>query len=265
MQWNDYEISVNVSLLFTELPYKERFRAAAESGFVAVETWWPFSEAHPGDEKLDELAGLIHDAGVRLTGLNFFAGDMSAGERGIACRTERQGELEVNTDAVLRVARATECRGFNLLYGQPDEGADTSTHRQVALNAYRKAAQTVEEIGGVILVEPLAEGMNGTYPLTTHHQALELVEEIGHGAALLLDTFHLGRNGIDVPSAVHESSGRIGHVQLADVPDRGEPGSGELDWPAVGEALRSTGYTGSVAAEYKPTRRTEDTLSWLKL
>lgn len=264
MQWNGYEISANVSLLFTELPYKDRFKAAADAGFVAVESWWPFPEAHPGDSELDKLADTIHDAGVRLTGLNFFAGDMPSGERGVACRPERQEELEANTEAVLRVARATECRGFNLLYGQPETDTDAVTHRQVALSAYRQAAQATERIGGVVLIEPLAEGLNGTYPLTTHHQALELADEVGHGSALLLDTFHLGRNGIDPARAAEESAGKIGHVQLADTPDRGEPGSGELDWSAFGVALRSSGYSGSVAAEYKPARSTEETLSWLK-
>lgn len=264
MQWNGYEISANVSLLFTELPYRDRFKAAADAGFVAVETWWPFPEAHPGNSALDELADTIHDAGVRLTGLNFFAGDMPAGERGIACRPERHKELAANTEAVLRVAHATECRGFNLLYGQPEEDTDPAIHRQIAVEACRRATQAVEEIGGVVLIEPLAEGLNGTYPLTTHHHALELAEEIGHGAALLFDTFHLGRNGINLARAAEESAGRIGHVQLADTPDRGEPGSGTLDWTTVGTSLRHIGYEGTVAAEYKPTKPTEETLSWLK-
>ncbi|GAA1171962.1 TIM barrel protein [Nesterenkonia xinjiangensis] len=264
MQWNGYEISANVSLLFTELPYMERFEAAFESGFRAVESWWPFTRAHPGDAALDDLVGTIHDSGVRLTGLNFFAGDMAGGERGIACRPERQAELEANTEAVLRVALATGCRGFNLLYGQPDGGAEPSTHRTIAVTAYRRAAEAVEEIGGTVLIEPLAGGLNGTYPLTTHHQGLELADEVGHGSALLLDTFHLSRNGVDPSRAADESAGRIGHVQLADTPDRGEPGSGELDWASLAAALQTSGYSGTVSAEYKPTRKTEETLSWLK-
>jgi hydroxypyruvate isomerase len=262
MRWNDYEVSANVSLLFAELPYAERFRAAADAGFTAVESWWPFAEPHPGDTRLDELAGLVEEAGLRLTGLNFFAGDMPGGERGVACRPERARELEANVEALLRVAHATGCRGFNLLYGQVREGADTA-HRAAAVAAYRLAADAVAEVDGTVLVEPLAAGLNGAYPLITHHDVLRLIDEVGaEQVALLLDTFHLCRNGIALPAAVAEAQGRIGHVQLADAPDRGEPGSGDLDWEAVVGALRGAGYAGTVAAEYKPTRATRLTLSW---
>lgn len=262
MRWNDYEVSANVSLLFAELPYAERFRAAADAGFTAVESWWPFAEPHPGDARLDELVGLVAEAGLRLTGLNFFAGDMPGGERGVACRPERAHELDANLEAVLRVARATGCRGFNLLYGQVPAGVD-GAHRAAAVAAYRRAADAVAEVDGVVLVEPLGAGLNGAYPLVTHHDALRLMDEVAaERVALLLDTFHLGRNGVALPAAVAEARERIGHVQLADTPDRGEPGSGDLDWAAVAGALRDAGYAGTVAAEYRPTRATRLTLSW---
>jgi hydroxypyruvate isomerase len=188
MRWSDYEVSANVSLLFGELPYPERFRAAADAGFTAVESWWPFAEPHPGDARLDELAGIVAEAGVRLTGLNFYAGDMPAGERGVACRPARAHELDVNAEAVLRVARATGCRGFNLLYGQLDPGADAASQRVAAVEAYRRAAQAVADVDGVVLVEPLAEGLNGAYPLHTHRDALDLMDDAGvERLALLLD------------------------------------------------------------------------------
>lgn len=264
MRWNDYEVSANVSLLFSELPYAQRFRAAADAGFTTVESWWPYPEAHPGPERLDELTELITSAGLELTGLNFFAGDMAAGERGVACRPERAQELDAGIDALVHLAEATGCRAFNLLYGQPDEGTDPQDWRATAVAAYRRAATAVGVLGGTVLVEPLARGLNGTYPLQTHHDALDLIDEVDSPhLALLLDTFHLGRNGIEIAQAVHEARGRIGHVQLADAPDRGEPGSGSLDWSAIGSALRESGYAGSVAAEYKPTRETPLTLSWL--
>lgn len=264
MRWNDYEVSANVSLLFSELPYEQRFQAAADAGFTVVESWWPFAEAHPGQTRLDDLLGLIDEAGVRLTGLNFFAGNMAAGERGVACRPERAHELDAGTEALVHLARATGCRGFNLLYGQPDEGAELESWRATAVAAYRRAAEAVAELGGTVLVEPLARGLNGTYPLHSHHDVFDLIGEVDSPhLALLLDTFHLGRNDVDVVQAIHEAQGRIGHVQLADIPDRGEPGSGTLDWRAIGSALGESGYAGSVAAEYKPTQETARTLSWL--
>ncbi|WP_166844407.1 hydroxypyruvate isomerase family protein [Isoptericola sp. BMS4] len=263
MRWSDYEVSANVSLLFTEVPYEHRFRAAADAGFTTVESWWPFAEPHPGDDRLDELAGLVDDAGVRLTGLNFFAGDMPAGERGVACRPERAGELDANAEALLRVARATGCRGFNLLFGQLDAGVDGTVQRAAAVGAYRRAADAVADVDGTVLVEPLAVGLNGSYPLTTHHDALRLAAEVGsERLALLLDTFHLASNGVDVAAVPDEAAGRVGHVQLADAPGRGEPGSGAVGWEAFAGALRGAGYAGTVAAEYKPTCDTTSSLAW---
>lgn len=265
MRWNDYQVSANVSLLFAEVDYPDRFAAAAAAGFTAVESWWPFPEPHPGKTALDELIGWIADAGVRLTGLNFFAGDMPGGERGIACDPGRGAELDAGTEALLHVARATGCQGFNLLYGQLDEGGDLDRQRAAAVGAYRRAAEAVAEIDGVVLVEALASGLNGAYPLTDLTHVNDLIEQAGvDRLAILFDTFHLGRNGVDLPQAIAEHAGRVGHVQIADTPDRGEPGSGDLDWDAVGAALRSSGYQGTVAAEYKPTRDTAQTLSWLE-
>lgn len=264
MYWYGYEVSANVSLLFTEVPYEDRFRAAADAGFNIVESWWPFAEPHPGEAKLDAFVELIENAGVRLSGLNFFAGNMPAGERGVACRAERAAELEAGTEALLRVAQATGCRAFNLLYGQLEGSVDERAQRRAATNAYRRAAEAVAEIDGVILVEPLADGLNGAYPLTTHHDALKFIEEVdADHLALLFDTFHLGRNGVDVPAAVREAGNLIGHVQLADSPGRGEPGSGALDWHAIGSTLREVGYKRTVAAEYKPTAETALSLGWL--
>lgn len=263
MKWNEYEVSANVSLLFAEVPYENRFHAAADAGFGAVETWWPFAEPHPGNDRLDRLADIIDDAGVQLTALNFFAGDMPAGERGIACLPDRADELAANVDALVRLATATGCGSFNLLYGQLDDADDREAQQRHAIESYRRAADAVSAIGGTVLVEPLARGLNGNYPLHTADDVSRLIAEIGSPrVAFLLDTFHLGMNGEDVAAVPRAVDARIGHVQLADITGRGEPGSGTLDWDAFGDALRQN-YNGPVAAEYKPTRTTTETLSWL--
>lgn len=264
MQWNDHEVSANVSLLFAELPYPQRFMAAADAGFRTVESWWPFAEPHPGTDQLDELAGLISEAGVRLTGLNFYAGDMPAGERGIACQPDRTAEMDSAIESLVHMARATGCRGFNLLHGQLDPSIAPAAQHATAVHSYRRAAEAVADIDGTVLVEPLAKGLNGTYPLLTPADAIALIDEVDSSRlALLVDTFHLGRNGIEVPEAVVAWREHIGHVQLADTPDRGEPGSGALDWAAIADSLRRIAYTGTVAAEYKPTTETLQTFGWL--
>lgn len=264
MRWHGYSVSANVSLLFTELPYLERFSAARKAGFNTVESWWPFTEADPGRERLDEVAAAIEHAGVQLTGMNVFAGDMPGGERGIACSPQRASELERSLAALLRLAQATGCRSFNLLYGQLQPGESLRAQEAAAIQAYRRAADAVTPIGGTILVEPLARGLNGNYPLETAGNALAFIEQVDSPAVkFLLDTFHLGHNGEDLRRVVPDVATRLGHVQLADTPGRGEPGSGTLNFDAVGSALREHGYAGTVAAEYKPTRETPLTLDWL--
>jgi len=265
MNWCGYDVSANLSLLFTEHPYLDRFGAAAAHGFDTVESWWPFAAPDPTDREVDDLLRAIDAAGVRLTGMNVFAGDMASGERGIACLPDRADELERALPPLLRIAEETGCRAFNLLYGRLDPDLERRAQEEHAVSSYRLAAEAVSGIGGVILVEPLARGLNGAYPLETVEDALALIEKAGRTElALLLDTFHLGMNDVDIHSAVIAHAGSIGHVQLADSPGRGEPGSGALDLPAIGAALRRAGYRGSVAAEYKPTKETALTLGWLE-
>lgn len=264
--WHRYRVSANISLLFTEVPYLERFAAAAAAGFTAVESWWPFPTADPDTGEKERLVRAIEDAGLSLTGMNVFAGDMAAGERGIACLPERAEELDSSLEALHWIAERTDCRGFNLLHGQVPDGDDGSA-RQAAVRAYRQAAESLADLDGtpgVILVEALARDLNGAYPLETAEDALSLLDEVGAPTVkLLLDTFHLGHNGVDMVDLIKHSSERIGHVQLADAPGRGEPGSGSVDITAIGEALNFAGYMGTVAAEYKPTRETLGTLDWL--
>jgi len=264
--WHGYPVSANVSLLFTEMPYLERFAAAATAGFTAVETWWPFPTADPSRTEQEDLVRSIEASGLALTGMNVFAGDMAAGERGIACLPARSDELETSLTALRWIAERTGCRGFNLLHGQVPEGGGAAARRTAVL-AYRRTADALVDLPdspGIVLVEPLARGLNGTYPLASADDALALMDDVDEPTVkLLFDTFHLARNGEDLPEVIARAAERIGHVQLADAPDRGEPGSGTVDFTAVGSALNSVGYMGTVAAEYKPTGETRSTLGWL--
>ena len=267
LTWHGYPVGANVSLLFPELPYRERFAAAAAAGFRSVESWWPFATAAPSPGELDALAGLIEDSGLSLTGMNVYAGDMAAGERGIAADPRRADELLASLSALRRIAGRTGCRAFNLLHGAVPRGHEAES-RRTAVRSYRHAAAVMEDLEGgpgTILVEPLARGLNGAYPLETAADALALMDEIDTPqVALLLDTFHLARNDVDMIALIEADAERIGHVQLADAPDRGEPGSGTVDFDGIGSALRARSYSGTVAAEYRPTRETRSTLTWLR-
>lgn len=263
MRFHDYPVAANVSLLFSELPYMERFAAAAAAGFTEVETWWPFADAVPEVAETTRLVEAIDTAGVRLTGLNFFAGDMPAGERGIATLPDRADELRANAAVVVDIARRTGCRSFNLLYGRLDADADAG--RVAANRAISLAADSVAVVDGTVLLEPLAASLNGTYPLHTVEDVLDVIDGPLGGredVRVLFDLFHLGSNGVDTTATATKYADRIGHVQLADAPGRGEPGSGELAVRETVAALRAAGYSGLLAAEYVPSRATTETLAW---
>ncbi len=257
--------SANISMLFAELPYRDRPAAARRQGFADIESWWPFATATGTSDQVVELLRTFDDAGTALTGLNFFAGDMPGGERGIACRPDRQDELRRNVEQVVEIGSKTGCKAFNLLYGQLDERWPEDLQRETAARAIREAAAAVAEIDGVVLIEPLAAGLNGRYPWQTGDDVVEFLRrDLADldNVKLLFDVFHLGTNGVDLVSAAERLISSVGHVQLADSPGRGEPGSGRLPIQEALEALVRSGYRGLVAGEYNPTTATELTLSW---
>ncbi|ACQ81800.1 Xylose isomerase domain protein TIM barrel [Beutenbergia cavernae DSM 12333] len=260
-------LAANVSLLFTEVPLLDRPARAARAGFDAIEMWWPFESPVPAASDLADLLLAIEDAGTALVAMNFFAGDMPAGERGVACDPARAADLRANVDVVGAVAERTGCRRFNLLYGKLAPELDPPTQHAAAADAVAEAAATLHPTGAVVLLEPLAAELNGSYPLHTLEDVLAVIdgplrERSALNVAPLFDTFHLGMNDVDIVAAAVRHGARIGHVQIADAPGRGEPGSGALPIAAALRSLRDAGYAGPVAAEYAPTTTTESTLGW---
>ncbi len=266
MDFRGFEVSANVSMLFTELPYLDRYAAAARRGFRLVESWWPFPGPTASPAEIDLLVTALKSAGVTLSALNFYGGDIPGGERGVASHPDRQEELAANISQMVEIAERTGCRLFNLLYGQLDDRWSAAEQEACAVEAIRSAASAVAGFGGTVLIEPLTSGLNGRYPLPTATDVLELLDgplKDVPNLSLLFDTFHLGSNGVDLVSAAAALGSDLAHVQLADTPGRGEPGSGSVDFGGVLDALKSAGYSGVVAAEYKPTVDTASSLSWL--
>ena len=256
--------TLNCSILLTELPLLQRADAAKQAGFDSVEFWWPFNEAAPSDKQIDEFVASLANAGVQLDGLNFFAGDMPAGDRGLVSWLGREAEFKDNIDAVVAIAEATGCKSFNALYGNRIEGADPEAQDALALENLVAAAQGVAKVGGTVLIEPVS----GTeaYPLKTAAQALAVVDAVKaqgeSNIALLADFYHLSVNGDDVPAVIEAHAKDFGHIQIADAPGRGAPGTGNLpllDWIA---RSRELGYSGNVALEYKQDAATA--FDWLQ-
>ena len=255
--------TANVSLLFSEVPLLERFVLARAAGFEAVECWWPFATHQPSAAQVGAFVDALGAAEVRLTGLNLFAGDMPGGERGIVSHPHRAAEFRENLSVVRTVVEATGCDRVNALYGQRLPGIAARVQDEVGAQHLRLAADALAAAGVTVLVEPLTIGENGDYPVQTLQDALAVADQVGDDVAVLFDAYHLHNNGSDVVADIGRHIGAVGHVQVADSPGRGEPGTGTIDFDAFFAALDASGYDGWVGCEYRPTGPTAETLAWL--
>ena len=251
--------SVNVSILFKEVPLLERFGRAAESGFSAVEFWWP------SGEDLGEVERAVKDAGLTVALFNFDAGDMPGGERGLAGDTARQDQFRENVPVALELARALECEKMNVLVGHEIEGMDREEQLAVARENVAFAAEMAEAAGVTVMVEAVNTFENGPYLLYTTEQAVELVRSVGRdNVKIQHDFYHMQRMEGDLVSKLRTYIDYVGHVQIADSPGRGEPGTGEIYYQFVLAQLEDLGYDGYVGLEYNPaTASTEESFDWL--
>jgi len=251
--------------LFTELPLLERPQAAKQAGFDAVEFWWPWPVAVPSDADVEEFVAAVTSADVQLVGLNFFAGDMGGGDRGLVSWPARSGEFKDNIDITVALGERLGCRAFNALYGNRVDDSTPEEQDDLAAENLVLAAKSAQRIGAVVLVEPVSGAPR--YPLLTAADALKVIDRASadgvDNVRLLFDVYHLAVNGDDVEAAVDVSAGRIGHVQIADAPGRNEPGTGTLDIDYYLSRLAAAGYDGWVGLEYKPSGKSVDSFGWL--
>ncbi|MCV7099043.1 hydroxypyruvate isomerase family protein [Mycobacterium palustre] len=249
--------TVNCSIVFPDLPLLARPAAAREAGFEAVEFWWPFAEPTPPDADVDAFIRAIHDAGVQLSGLNFAAGDMPAGDRGILSDPALVTAFRDNVDVAVGIAKTLDTRAFNALYGNRIEGTTAAVQDDTAADNLAYAAQAARRIGATVLIEPVSAAPR--YPIRTVADAARAIDRVrdrgGHdNLRILADLYHLYVNGDDVPGALAAHADRIGHVQIADAPGRGEPGTGKIPLGDYLGALLDRGYGGYIGLEYRPTR-----------
>ncbi|MGD9483138.1 TIM barrel protein [Streptomyces sp. TRM70308] len=259
MGYTDTRFTVNLSILFTELPLLERPAAAAAAGFTAVELWWPWVDTPTPDQaELDALRGALTDAGVRLTGLNFYAGRLPGPDRGaLSVPGEESERFRANVDVAADFAASVGCTALNALYGNRVDGVDPAVQDELALENLTLAARAADRIGAVLLIEALNRPESPKYPLVSAPAAVEVVRRVNaatglSNAAFLMDLYHLSMNGEDLGAVIEEYAAVTGHVQIADNPGRGAPGTGDLDFPDLLDRLRKAGYDGWVGLEYKP-------------
>ncbi|MFI6759876.1 hydroxypyruvate isomerase family protein [Micromonospora sp. NPDC050417] len=268
MTAHDLRFDVNLSILFTELPLLHRPAAAAEAGFDAVEFWWPFAEPVPADRDVTAFLTALDNAGVRLVGLNFAAGDMAAGDRGLLSQPANSARFRDNIDVAIGIAEATGCRALNALYGNRVDGVDPAAQDDLAAENLALAAEAAGGAGAIVLLEPLNSEQNPAYPLATAADVRAVIDRVRvgsgqHNVRLLCDLYHLASNGEDLEKVITTHTGHIGHVQIADAPGRHQPGTGGLDLDGLLAQLERAGYRGYVGCEYKPLGASADSFGWL--
>jgi hydroxypyruvate isomerase len=256
----------NCSILFTELPLLQRPAAAKAAGFDAVEFWWPFAAAVPATGDVDAFTRAIADAGVDLIGLNFFAGDLAGPDCGVLSIPARSAEFRDNIDVAIGIGTQLGVQAFNALYGNRVDGVRPQEQDELAVENLGYAAKAAAGIGATILIEPISGPK--PYPLRTAADvaaALGRVRAGGHdNVGFLCDLYHLAANGEDLDAVIDQYAAGIAHVQIADAPGRGEPGTGTLDIDAYLARIEAAGYRGWVGLEYKPTTpTTAESLAWL--
>ncbi|WP_248580071.1 TIM barrel protein [Nocardioides sp. InS609-2] len=256
----------NCSMLFTERPLLERPQAAKDAGFDAIEFWWPWPDQPvPGDGEVDSFVSAVREADVQLVGLNFFAGDLAGPDCGVLSIPARATEFRDNVDVTVGIGAQLGVSGFNALFGNRVDEASPEEQDELGREQLGLAATAAGRIGATVLVESVSGPK--PYPLRTAADSAAVVADVrtaGHdNIGFLCDLFHLANNGDDVSAAIAAYADLIAHVQIADCPGRGEPGTGDLDLDKLLGDLLARGYDGWVGLEYKPTTDTEASLAWL--
>ena len=204
----------------------------------------------------------MRDAGVQLSGLNFFAGTLAGPDCGVLSIPDRSAQFRDNIEVVVGIGEALRTAVFNALYGNRVAEATPAEQDELGAENLALAAAAVGRIGGTVLVEPVSGPK--PYPLRTAADVIAVLDRVGApNAGFLCDLFHLANNGDDIDAALATYADRIAHVQIADFPGRGEPGTGTLDLDRYLSRIEASGYTGRVALEYIPTTDTAQSLAWL--
>ncbi len=254
------KFAANLSMLYTELPFLERFAAAAQDGFRQVEYLFPY------EWSTEELAKRLRRHGLQQVLFNLPPGDWSVGERGIACLPERREEFRAGVATALRYADALEVSQLNCLAGLQPAGSDEALLWETLVENLDFAAQRLQEAGKTLLIEPINSkiDMPGFF-LDTLPKALRLVQTLRRdNVKIQFDLYHMHIMHGDLVEGLKQALPYIGHVQFADHPGRHEPGTGEIDLAAAFSYLDQHGYAGWISAEYRPSRATGETLGWLR-
>lgn len=250
--------AANLTMLFGEVEFLDRFQAAARAGFRGVEFLFPY----PWPAAV--LRERLERHGLEQVLFNLPAGDWAGGERGIACHPDRAGEFQDGVGRALEYAKALDCRRLNCLAGIAPAGVPDELVRETLAENLRFAAAKLGVAGIRLLIEPVNTRDIPGFWLCRSAQALSILDQVGSpNLGLQYDAYHMQIMEGDLARTLEANVARIGHVQIADNPGRHEPGTGEIHYPFLFAHLDRIGYGGWVGCEYKPAASTEAGLGWL--
>jgi len=251
--------SANLTMMFNEVDFLERFARAARAGFKGVECQFPYEWGK------EQLAEYLDKYNLEQVLHNLPAGNWSAGERGIACLPERVGEFQEGVGLAIGYAKALKCPCLNCIVGVTPTEVPAEKVHQTLVDNLRFAATALEREGIRLLVEPLSDQAIPGFYLVHTRDALQLLKEVGHANLWLqYDIYHMQIMEGNLTRTILDNLAHIAHIQLADNPGRHEPGTGEINFANLLRFIDEAGYNGWIGCEYKPAGVTEDGLGWIK-
>jgi hydroxypyruvate isomerase len=252
--------AANLTMLFTEVPFLDRFNRAALAGFSAVEFLFPYAFS------ADDIKARLDANGLQLVLHNLPAGNWDLGERGIACHPDRVNEFRAGVATAIRYAQALGVTQLNCLAGKVQTGVSGTQLRETFVANLRFAAAELQAAGLRLLIEPINHFDIPGFYLTRTEQALDILDDVGADNAFVqYDIYHAQRMEGELAATMKKYLARIGHIQLADNPGRNEPGTGEINYQFLFKHLDRIGYKGWIGCEYKPATTTEAGLKWITL
>ncbi|WP_220475239.1 hydroxypyruvate isomerase family protein [Paracoccus onubensis] len=253
-----FPLSAHMGYLFTDLPLTDRVAAARDHGFAAVEYPAPY------DIPARQMAGLLNAAGLRYTQFGLRSGNAANGEKGIGILPDRREEFRASLTEALDYAEAIGVRMLHAMSGILPAAERRPEHRACYIGNLRLAAAEAAKRDITIIIEPMSAAAVPDYFIDTPQDAAQIIAETGAGnIGLLLDIFHTAAIGQDIHQTIRDHAPLIRHVHIADYPGRHEPGSGELDFPAITATLAECGYEGVLGCEYAPAGETVAGLGWM--
>ena len=253
------KLSANLGFLWTELPFTEAIRAAANAGFDAVECHWPY------DVPAEIIKQALAETGLPMLSFNTFPGDRATGDFGVCAIPDREQEARQYIDQAIAYATQTGTKNVHVMSGKVDEKARKSGGVSYLKNL-NYAADLAVEHGIGILIEPINRQDVPGYFLADMEAAVEIVRKLKHeNIKIMFDCFHIQKIHGELRERLERNLDIIGHIQIAAVPSRHEPDEGDVDYPVLLKWLDELGYTGYIGAEYKPRKTTDAGLGWIDL